>query len=106
MGLVARLYERAYRSGRNQWDTGVTPPGVVEEVSAMGPGRALDLGCGTGTNVLWLARRGWIATGVDASALARYLRPRRFADRLQDRSCRLHRFDLTQSEGCHITHQR
>jgi len=70
MGLAERLYERAYRRGRTPWDTGVTPPEVVDEVTAMEPGRALDLGCGTGTNVLWLAQRGWTAVGVDFSPLA------------------------------------
>jgi SAM-dependent methyltransferase len=70
MGLAERLFERAYRRGRTPWDTGITPPEVVEEVSSMEPGRALDLGCGTGTNVLWLVQRGWSAVGVDFSALA------------------------------------
>ena len=70
MGLAERLYHRAYRRGRTPWDTGITPPEVVEEVSAMEPGRALDLGCGTGTNVLWLAQRGWTAVGVDFTSLA------------------------------------
>lgn len=70
MGLTDRLYQRAYRRGRTPWDTGVTPPEVVEEVSGLEPGRALDLGCGTGTNVIWLAQRGWTAVGVDFSALA------------------------------------
>ena len=36
----------------------------------MEPGRALDLGCGTGTNAIWLAQHGWTAVGVDFSALA------------------------------------
>ena len=29
------------------------------------PGRALDLGCGTGQNSIWLATRGWDVTGID-----------------------------------------
>ncbi|HJS27962.1 MAG TPA: class I SAM-dependent methyltransferase [Actinomycetota bacterium] len=70
MGLAGRLYERSYRRGRTPWDTGITPPEVVEEVSGMTPGRALDLGCGTGTNVLWLAQHGWTAVGVDFTPLA------------------------------------
>jgi cyclopropane fatty-acyl-phospholipid synthase-like methyltransferase len=28
-------------------------------------GRSLDLGCGTGTNTIYLAQKGWNATGVD-----------------------------------------
>jgi SAM-dependent methyltransferase len=62
-------YRWMYRTGRTPWDTGVTPPEVVELMegpSAVAPGRALDLGCGTGTNVRYLAEHGWDATGVDA----------------------------------------
>lgn len=33
-------------------------------------GRSLDLGCGEGGDVLWLASRGWHATGVDISQTA------------------------------------
>jgi ubiquinone/menaquinone biosynthesis C-methylase UbiE len=29
------------------------------------PGRSLDIGCGAGTNVLWLAKQGFEATGMD-----------------------------------------
>ena len=70
MAPTGRSFERAYRRGRTPWDTGVTPQEVVEEASAMEPGRALDLGCGTGTNVLWLAQHGWTAVGVDRSPIA------------------------------------
>lgn len=31
------------------------------------PGTSLDLGCSRGDDVLWLARQGWKATGVDVS---------------------------------------
>jgi SAM-dependent methyltransferase len=66
-------YAVMYRTGHTPWDTGVTPPEVVdlvEGVHALRPGRALDLGCGTGTNVAYLARHGWTAVGVDASRQA------------------------------------
>jgi len=36
----------------------------------LAPGRSLDVGCGEGRNTIWLARRGWHATGVDFSPVA------------------------------------
>lgn len=65
-------FDLQYLLGRARWDTGVTPPEVVEliERGDLLPGRALDLGCGTGTNCIYLARHGWEAVGVDFSALA------------------------------------
>lgn len=53
---------------RPPWDTGITPPEVVEAIegpNALRPGRALDLGCGTGTNCLYLGCHGWQVVGVD-----------------------------------------
>jgi len=40
---------------------------LVEEVSDLPPGRVLDVACGEGRNAIWLASRGWRATGVDFS---------------------------------------
>lgn len=50
---------------RPPWDSGITPPELYEFIASHPPGRAIDLGCGTGTNVITLAQNGWQATGVD-----------------------------------------
>jgi SAM-dependent methyltransferase len=51
--------------GKPRWDTGVSPPELLQVIDGMKPGRALDLGCGTGTNLLTLAQRGWEVVGVE-----------------------------------------
>jgi SAM-dependent methyltransferase len=55
---------------RPPWDTGIPAPELVRAVEGRTPGRALDIGCGTGTNLRFLAERGWDATGVDFAAIA------------------------------------
>ncbi|MEW2352574.1 methyltransferase domain-containing protein [Spirillospora sp. NPDC029432] len=65
---VRRELEDYYGAGRPPWDSGVTPPELVALVEGPGappPGRALELGCGTGTNATYLARHGWEVTAVD-----------------------------------------
>lgn len=54
-----------YWRGNTPWDTQITPPEVIQFIAETPPGRALDLGCGTGTNAIALARGGWQVTGVD-----------------------------------------
>ena len=47
------------------------PNGVlVAEASDLAPGKALDVGCGEGADVVWLAQRGWDVTALDVSATA------------------------------------
>jgi SAM-dependent methyltransferase len=64
-----RLFFRAsYLFGFKPWDSGITPPELVERVEgpqALPAGRAIDLGCGTGTNCQYLSEHGWEVTGVD-----------------------------------------
>jgi SAM-dependent methyltransferase len=51
--------------GQPPWDTGRTPPELLEFIHQNPPGYALDIGCGTGTNLVSLAEAGWTVTGVD-----------------------------------------
>jgi SAM-dependent methyltransferase len=65
-------WNERYASGDLPWDTGAPDPLLVEffERGAVAQGRALEVGCGTGTNALWLAERGFEVLGVDLSPLA------------------------------------
>ncbi len=56
-----------YWLGQARWDSGVTPPEVIAAFQAgdIPPGPALDLGCGTGTNVIYMANQGRQAIGID-----------------------------------------
>ena len=60
-----------YFLGKPRWDTNQTPPEVIETFHSLpSHGVALDLGCGTGTNVIFMAQHGWQATGIDFVAQA------------------------------------
>jgi cyclopropane fatty-acyl-phospholipid synthase-like methyltransferase len=47
------------------WDSGISPPELLDFIQTHPAGNAIDLGCGTGTNVIALAGAGWQVTGVD-----------------------------------------
>jgi cyclopropane fatty-acyl-phospholipid synthase-like methyltransferase len=63
--LFLRLLFHYWYFRQPPWDTGVSPPELLEFIEEHEPGRAIDIGCGTGTNVITLARSGWQVTGVD-----------------------------------------
>ena len=53
---------------RPPWDTGIPAPELVRTIASLPPGRGLDIGCGTGTNLLYLAQHLWTVTGIDFAA--------------------------------------
>ncbi len=60
-------WDERYAGEGSIW-SGDPNPQLVAEAAALTPGTALDVGCGEGGDVVWLARRGWRVTGADFSA--------------------------------------
>lgn len=46
------------------------PSPWLQRFAPSAPGNALDVACGSGRNLLWLARAGWRVTGVDRDTAA------------------------------------
>lgn len=70
--MATNDWDERYATGNLPWDTGTPEPHLVElvERGVIAPGRALEIGCGTGTNALWLAGRGFEVLGIDISPRA------------------------------------
>ncbi|MBI3830590.1 MAG: class I SAM-dependent methyltransferase [Planctomycetes bacterium] len=60
-------FVKAYATGQKPWDSGLPSPELVRVLDAgLLPGKTLlEIGCGTGTNALELARRGYTVTAFD-----------------------------------------
>ncbi len=65
MRLDSLFYGLTYRFGKPRWDTDQPQPELQRLAASQAPGRVLDLGCGTGTNGVYLARHGWQVVGID-----------------------------------------
>lgn len=61
-----------YAAGELPWDTSEPDPNLVELVRSgvVAKGRVLEIGCGTGTNALWLASQGFEVLALDLAPLA------------------------------------
>ena len=91
---VQQMWEDRYAGPDRIW-SGRPNARLVEFVSALTPGRALDLGCGEGGDTAWLAQCGWrvVATDIADNALRRAAATvGDFADRVD-----FQRHDLTES---------
>src|SRR3990170_1179458 len=65
------FYELIYRYSRAPWDIGEREELVsLVESGRIKPCRAIDLGCGTGANAIYLAQKGFDMTGVDYAEAA------------------------------------
>jgi cyclopropane fatty-acyl-phospholipid synthase-like methyltransferase len=91
-------WDLAYRAGP-PWDSDVPADELVELVESgrVKAGKALDIGCGTGTNVVYLAEKGFDASGVDVSKVA--LRKAQAKARNRGLSCNFYHLDFTQTQA-------
>jgi SAM-dependent methyltransferase len=65
-------FRKRYAAGDTPWDIGKPDNNLIQTVTTMaiGPCKALDIGCGTGDNSIWLAQKNFQVTGVDISEIA------------------------------------
>lgn len=71
MKVEDRFRER-YKEGFTPWDIGKPDFNLIQIVTTtpIAPCKALDIGCGTGDNAIWLSQQGFQVVGVDALDIA------------------------------------
>lgn len=67
--MTKEFWDERYRSAAAVW-SGNPNPRLVEHVTELAAGTALDVGCGEGADAIWLASRGWRVTAIDISTVA------------------------------------
>lgn len=69
---IEERYRERYKSGNTPWDVGKPDFNLIDVVTqkpVLGC-NALDVGCGTGDNAIWLAQNGFQVVGTDTSEIA------------------------------------
>jgi 2-polyprenyl-3-methyl-5-hydroxy-6-metoxy-1,4-benzoquinol methylase len=71
---IEKRFRDRYKSGDTPWDAGKPDFNLIETVTEnhISSCKALDVGCGTGDNCIWLAQKGFSVTGTDISGIATY----------------------------------
>ncbi len=95
--LFRRLMFHYWYFRQPPWDTGISPPELIEFITQHQPGRAVDIGCGTGTNVVTLVRAGWQVTGIDFAPRAITLAKRKLEEKNVHADLQLN--DATKMDG-------
>ncbi|MGA9755787.1 MAG: methyltransferase domain-containing protein [Desulfobaccales bacterium] len=69
---AAENFQKRYESGDTPWDIGRPDFNLIQTVSAMAlaPCKALDIGCGTGDDSIWLSQKDFYVIGIDNSEIA------------------------------------
>ncbi len=72
MDEASRNWEARYQSGDLPWDSGLRSRELAQVLgeSRIAPCRVVELGCGTGTNAVFLAEQGFEVTALDLSSTA------------------------------------
>jgi SAM-dependent methyltransferase len=67
-----RRFQKMYERGYTPWDVGKPDFNLIQTITktSIKPCKALDIGCGTGDNSLWLCRQGFRVLGIDESEIA------------------------------------
>ena len=70
--MASTNWDERYRTGDLPWDTNRHDKNLEEIIAqhSIEPCAVLELGCGTGTNAVWLAERGFCVTALDVSPVA------------------------------------
>ncbi len=65
-------FEERYKTGDTPWDHGTPDINLIDMViqRPISKCKALDIGCGTGDNAIWLAQQHFVVTGCDISPTA------------------------------------
>lgn len=69
---IEKKYDERYKTKNTPWDIGKPDFNLIDAVNqnSIKGCKALDIGCGTGDNTIWLAQNGFQVIGTDTSGVA------------------------------------